>query len=167
MSEEDFSADAALARAVNGYELFGERLKPYSMSRKDAADLMGAQYPFLSLEDADRLRKTGRYSGMKRDAAVVLWLCTIKDEDDLTDDDKNAWSPERAFRNPQAALTEAMRWINSQTWNDSKSEDFTKAVAVAFAVILDAELSQFLVQPEGPKGDAKKKRNTPPPIKSK
>ena len=59
MSDEiDDPSLGAFERAIAGYELFGERLRPYSQSRKDAAQLMGLQYPFLSAEDKDRLNKT-------------------------------------------------------------------------------------------------------------
>ncbi len=163
MSDE---SEAAFQQAVVCYTLFGETLRPYSMSRKDAAERMGLEYPFLSTEDAQRLAKTHRYAGMKKDVAIVLWLCSVKNGDELTEETRHDWTPERAFTHPTEALMEAMRWTNEQAWADNRKPEFTEAAMTAFAIVHDCEVSDFYVKAEGPKG-GKKKANTPSPTARK
>lgn len=159
--ESEQSSDAAYSRAIARYDLFGEKLRPYSQVRRDAADLMGLQYPWLSEEDADRLRKTNHYPAIKRDTAIVLWLCSIPDEEDLSQSDiaEKKWTPERACAYPIAATREAMTWLNSKSWGNIDDREFLTASGTMCAIRLDVELSSFKVQTDEP-GEQKKSKTT-------
>lgn len=163
MIDETDDIGMAVHRAENGYQLFGDTLRPWSQSRKDAAEIMGLQYPILTMEDAESLRTRMRYPAIKRDVAITLWLATRRDAMDLEDKDRQAgeWTPERAFMAPQAALLEAMVWANEQKWGDSKTVEFTEAAQVAFAMIMDVNISEFSAKVEGGNGAEKKMASTP------
>ena len=166
MSDE---TEEAFDRAVAGYDLFGETLRPYSESRKDAAELMGLQYPYLSTEDHDRLTKTNRYPAMKRDAAIVLWLCSIKDSMDLTQEDVKAgeWTPERAFLHPAMALETALAWINSKEWGNTSRPKFVMACGVMVQIVMDDFNSAFKLDVELAGKVEKKRESSPSPAKRK
>ncbi len=53
----------------------GKELQPYSASREAAADAMGLRYGSVGEEGQQQFLRTGLYPGMKRDIAIVLWLC--------------------------------------------------------------------------------------------
>lgn len=163
MSDEE----QAYERAEHGYTLFGETLRPYSLSRKDAAGVMGLTYPFLTPEDRQRMISTGRYSRIKPDAAIVLWLCSLPDTEELDEEQRKEalWTPERAFSLPSHATLAAMAWINSKPFGDQIKPEFTEAAATMFAIIMDKEVSDFWVRPEGPK--AEKKSTTTPRLRGR
>jgi hypothetical protein len=139
--------EAAFIAAKAGYELFGEPLKPYSPSRKLAAQTMGCMFPAIGDEAQAHLERTGVYPGVVKDALIVLWLCTLKDAGDLSAEDvkAGAWTPARAMLKPADALNAAIEWAERTEIIDLSTKRTFEALTVFLAIVTAVEASQFTV----------------------
>lgn len=137
------------------YTLFGEELRPYSASRKVAANAMGMIFPAIGEEGAKRFEAGKPYDGFLKDAILCLWLCSIPDARDLTKDEMRAgqWTPQRAIDQPEAAKESAFEWADGKGIADMASEQFVEAGQVALAILLKVEAAKFTLQvPDAPPG---------------
>lgn len=144
-------------KAAAGYELFGEPLRKWSQSRKNAADSMGIKFPLrLSEAEIEGIQKNAPYPGIRMDTAIVLWLLSLPDTSDLTlaEVKGGAWTPERAFRQPEKALEAAMEWLGSQEW-EPDLQRFTEASVTAMFVASGASLAAFEIETSGQAGEKK------------
>jgi hypothetical protein len=74
-------------------------LQPWTADRVIAAQSMGMIWPNVGKEGFDQYDRTKTYPGALRDAIIVLWLCTLSDE-----------QVEEADRAPNGALIRAKKW---------------------------------------------------------
>jgi hypothetical protein len=136
----------AFEEAKAGHELFDEELKPFSPSRKVAAQTMGMLYPLIGDSGAEQLEKMGTYPGMIKDIAIVLWLCTLEDSVDRRSSD---WTPSKALRKPDEALEVAIDWAAEKSIIDLSSEPAQKAMMVFMSVVTADLETQFQIKVEG------------------
>lgn len=130
-----------------GYELFGEPLRPYSASRKVAANSMGVLYPMIGEEGAAQFQKTNSYPGILKDCLCVLWLCSLPDAHEVTADQVKAgqFTPSRALSKPQEAFDAAMAWADPKGLCDMGSEAFSVAVQTFVAIVTGVEAAKFQI----------------------
>lgn len=104
-TSEEFTPEQAFVGSLATPEIFGEALRPFSFSRKLAAQSMGCRAPAISGAALESLRTTGLYPGAQNDAIIVTWLRTIKDNSEMTPADYRAgeFTPERALHQPEQA----------------------------------------------------------------
>ncbi len=135
-----------------GHILFGEELRPYSPSRKIAAQSMGMVFPFLSEAAADQHARTGSYAGQLKDVIIVLWLCTLKDPSDLTKKEVKAqvWTPSRAGNKPELAMEVAMAWAVENGIIDTDKQPYRDAKLIWQAIIQNISASEFRLMLEEP-----------------
>jgi hypothetical protein len=136
---QEQGAEAAFEAAKQGFELFGKPLKPYSPSRKVAAQSMGLMYPYIGEERAAIFEDTGMYPGMLTDAIILLWLCTLPDQ--RTPSDK--WTPDAAAKKPGAAKIAATFWATAAGMVETMSKEFQEAQQVFMAIVSGVEASKF------------------------
>lgn len=143
-------------RAKAGFELFGEPLRPYSASRKVAAQSMGTLYPMIGEEGAAQFARTSAYPGMLNDIMCVLWLCSLPDPHQLSLDEvrSGAWTPTLAFRKPHEAASAALEWAEKKGMVDMMGEPFAEAAKTFMSIVSPVEDAKFQVQTNGPKGGA-------------
>lgn len=149
--QEMEEAEHAYQAAAVGFTLFSEPLAPYSYTRKFAAQSLGMLYPLIGEEGAAQLERTGVYAGALKDAAILLWLCTLKDASDLTRDDLRAgeWTPARASIKPAEALAVAMEWADNQRLTDMSGARFAEAWQVFTAISMGVAASEFVLEVPG------------------
>ena len=59
----------------------GKPLRPFSWRRQEAADKLGLLFFKLHDDVADEFAETGTYDGIAGDAAIVVYLCTLSDNE--------------------------------------------------------------------------------------
>jgi hypothetical protein len=89
--------DAAFTQS-DGHHLNGLTLQPYTPERMWAADAMGIRYGKLSAVAAKQYTRTGTYPGMEGDVGIVIWLCSLTEDEEVR----------AARRDPEGAETEAV-----------------------------------------------------------
>jgi hypothetical protein len=138
-------AEEAFVSAKAGFQLFGELLKPFTPSRKVAAQSMGMLYPFVGEGGLDQMNATGSYPGMLKDVIVCLWLCTLKDPSDQTLQEVKAgeWNPSRAIAKPTQALESAMGWAEKLGIMDMNGKKYREAAQVFMAIVSGVSASEF------------------------
>ncbi len=150
-------------QTVAGYQLFGEPLRKWSTDRKNAADSMGVLWPMIGDARWATWEETGRYPGMKKDVAIILWLLSLKPASELSKDEvkSRTWTPDKAFNNPSGAVEEAMRWIDEQSWGDMSHPQFFEAANVALSIVAGVAASQFIISSEDGADEKKMASSTP------
>lgn len=143
-------SEIAIVKA--GFEFLGEPLKPWTPSRKVAAQSMGMLYPFIGESGSKQLDAAGHYPGMTKDIVILLWLCTVKDAADLTRDEVRAkvWTPSRALMNPSEAMLEAMAWAEINGVSDVYSKAYEEAVFIFPQIAAPPEAAQFKIEGSEP-----------------
>lgn len=152
--EEAFHEDAA-ARAFEdakrGFELTvtdkegKETIIPlagYSPSRKLAANKMGMTYPYIGESEFDRLLQFGGYAGCLEDTIILMWLCSLPDNDPA----RKAWTPDAAAKRPAQAKLEAIAWAARMDMVDVEKPNFVNAFGVFFAIQNGMTASEFRLQ---------------------
>ncbi len=66
-----------------GHSLNGLTLQPYTIERMWAADAMGLRYGRLSEAAARQFGLDNTYPGMNGDVAIVVWLCSLTDPEEV------------------------------------------------------------------------------------
>ena len=157
-----YSSDQAFLGAVAGNTLGDEPLRPFSFSRKIAAQCMGCQAPMLSGAAREAMSNTGLYPGALNDTIIVLWLCTLKDASEITLEDfkSGAFSPERAINQPAEAAEKARTWAELKGLGDVASEAFVEAWKKFLSIMFGIDASIFEVQVEN---DRMPSQEEPPP----
>lgn len=130
--------------ARTSFELFGQPLKKYSISRKLAADAMGIIYGRLPPDSEERLKTTGTYPGLLRDVVCVLWLCSISAASEQTEEEarKGSWTPARALLRPGEAMDAAMAWAEPLGLADD-AEKLGEAAQVFAAIMNNVSAAEF------------------------
>ncbi len=160
--------EKAFIEAKRGFELFGEPLHPWGISRKIAGDAMGKKFPHgLSEGDAERVTKTMSYAGMFLDVIIVCWLCSLKDPSEQTKEDikSGAWNPSKALRTPDGALEAAIAWAEKHGMAETKFSEnpeecdvqgkkFIEAKEVFFAIVTGEDISKFRIEVEKVTGES-------------
>ncbi len=160
MSEETapYQPDETFIGAKAGLELFDEPLRNFSYSRKVAAQTMGCMAPAIGA-GFDQMKTTGLYPGAFNDTIIVLWLCRLKDNSEITGDEWRAgeFTPERAMRQPAEALEKAHAWAEVAGMTDIVAPNFLKAYEVFMQIVFGIEASAFEVKVDTtgspPRGD--------------
>lgn len=147
--EPELTVEKAAEEARAGYDLFGQDLQPYSPSRKVAAQAMGMIYPFVPDSGQEQLLATGTYPGMLKDAVIVLWLCTLPDQQPEKQVGAPVWTPSRALRKPENAFDVALAWGEEQGMLNATDPKFLEAAKVFMAIVSGVAVSEFDVQVEG------------------
>lgn len=128
------------ARTLNA----GVEIQPYSPSRVVAAQAMGLKYPNIGPDSLEAFNKTGIYPGALQDVLIVLWLCSIADDKEVT----------RALRAPDDALSKAIAWGATQGIIDTKSDAWWAAYNVFIDIMVEINASRGDPQlPDSPQDD--------------
>lgn len=151
MGNEPHPAEKAFLDARTGFELFGQPLKPYTPSRKVAAQSMGMLYPFVGEEGQEQMARTGVYPGQLKDVIILLWLCSLQDPLELTADDIRAgkWTPTRANQAPAKAYKAAEDWAASKQITDTLTPTSREAFQVFMAIVSGVAAGEFRLALEG------------------
>lgn len=147
------SPEQAFIGAKVGYEFDGIPLRPYSASRKVAAQSLGLLYPYIGDAGAELVEKTGVYPGALLDTIIVLWLCSLPDPQDLTiaEHRDGAWTPARAMSRQDAAKEEMMAWADRHGILDVQCEKFLGAYQIFIAILSGVSASEFQLKVDGVK----------------
>lgn len=129
--EDITEVDRAFIDSEN-HSLNGEKLQPYSLARKVAAQAMGLFYGHVDEADRDRFRREKVYPGALRDMIIVLWLCTLKDDDEI----------DAASRAPKAAVKRAYAWAETEGVANMDHEKFWKAYILFHDIMGEVAASQ-------------------------
>ncbi len=127
-----------IAAVKAGFEFRGQPLRPYSPSRKVAAQTMGMIYPFVGRDGQAQMEATGMYPGAIKDVLIVLWLCSLPDAPEVA---KDAWSPSLALRRPVLAMDEAMEWAGALI--DVGSAEWAEAFELFLKIVVPTEQAKF------------------------
>lgn len=104
----------------DGHLFLGERLQPYTASRIVAAQAMGLIYPKIGNDGLAQLKKTGLYPGELKDMIIVLWLCRLKEKEEVS----------AALMDPIAAYDAAEKWAGEIGLCDMTSDVFAYGLLV-------------------------------------
>lgn len=150
MSEETDHPEKSFIEAKRGFELFSADLKPYSASRKVAAQAMGMRWPFIGEDALAQFQATNMYPGAIRDCIIVLWLCSIQDpsEQSLEAVKAKEWNPSRALSKPDDARTVALEWADKAGITDPTGPKFAEAFQVFFAIVSGVDAASFTLERE-------------------
>jgi hypothetical protein len=132
---ESGKVDQAFIESHN-HALGDLRLEPYSPARIIAAQAMGLHYGSIDAAGMAQFNKTKVYPGAIRDIAVVLWLCSIRDESEI----------DAAARDPVGAAKKMQTWSARLGILDTGNAAFWDAYVLFFKIMNDIQASR--VQPE-------------------
>lgn len=164
-THQEYTPDQAVLESKATPDLFGVPLRPFSFSRKIAAQTMGCIAPGVP-DFGEHLKTTGTYPGALNDVIIALWLCTLKDPSELTREDILAgeFTPERVLARPQDALAKAHVWGELHGLGDGlMSEKGFAAWKVFLGIMFAIDASVFEVKMEDLGG--LKSREEPPKAK--
>lgn len=92
---KEITPDQSFIESV-GHSLNGLELQPYTIERQWAADAVGLRYGRLSEAAARQFSEDNTYPGMAGDVAIVIWLCSLKDSDEIHSARRNPNESEKA-----------------------------------------------------------------------
>ncbi len=156
MTEEppDIGHEEAITDAFlnsHNHKLGDLELEPYTPPRRIAAQAIGLFYGSLDEAGIAQLEATKLYPGVVRDIAVVLWLCSLKD------DPKNGVTAERlideAARDRLGSARKAVQFAEEHGLVDTADESFWDGYAV---------FARIQKQVADSRVEAKKKTVNPP-----
>jgi len=114
---------------LDGQLMVGEvKLAPYSASREAAADSMGIKYGRIGEGGRGLYVRNGMYPGIKRDIAIIIWLCAKATEEEIDNAGMDGVISTRA----------AVAWADKLGLFDVRSDTFDQAYK-AFHEILRAK----------------------------
>ena len=119
-----------------GHSLNGLELQPYTIERMWAADAMGLRYGRLSRTAVKQFHSNNTYPGMNGDVAIVIWLCSLSDPEEVR----------AARRNPSDAEETAIKFAEENKIASPKQKKFWDAYEV-FLKIMD-EIHAAYSEPE-------------------
>jgi hypothetical protein len=126
----DDPAEEAFVQS-EAHELGNLELQPYTADRAIAAQAMFLRYGFVDDAGVEFFKAHRIYPGAVRDVAIVLWLCSLKDE--ITID--------KACRDPIAGARKAVEWLHERKWDNPRAEQFWKAYAVFMRIMAEVDAS--------------------------
>jgi hypothetical protein len=125
------AADKAFSQSAS-HSLFADiALQPYTPARVVAAQAIGMRYPNIGGDALETFNKTGIYPGALQDVLIVLWLCSLSDDKDVT----------RAMRSTDEALGKAITWGASVGITDTKTESWWAAYYKFIDIMTDINAS--------------------------
>jgi len=127
----------------DGHSLNGLTLQPYTIERMWAADAMGLRYGYLTKTAIQQFRRNNTYPGMSGDVAIVIWLCSLEDIEEVR----------AARRNPSSAEESAVRFAEEHKMANPKQKQFWLAYDV-FLKIMD-EIHKAYAEPDVPEIEKK------------
>lgn len=122
-----------------GHSLNGLKLEPYTIERMWAADAIGLRYGRLTKAAAKQFGEDQSYPGMEADVAIVLWLCSLTDLEEVR----------AARRNPAQAEETAAKFAVEHRAASKKQKNFWNGYTI-FLKIMD-EIHVAFAEPEGQK----------------
>jgi hypothetical protein len=131
------------AHSLNGLEL-----EPYTIERMWAADAIGLRYGRLTKAQAKQLSEDNTYPGMEADTVIVVWLCSLKDVEEVNG----------ARRNPVQANQAAIKWAIEHKMASKLQKNFREAYRV-FNTIMDEVFAAY-GEPEGTEKKTERKATT-------
>jgi hypothetical protein len=134
----DDPAEAAFTQS-DAHALGDLDLQPYTPDRVWAAQAMGLRYGFIDDAGVEFFKEHRIYPGALRDVAIILWLCSLKDELDI----------DKACRNPVAAARKAATWSHDHKMDNPRGEDFWKAYAVFMRIMAEVDASVSVPEATG------------------
>jgi hypothetical protein len=118
------------------HSLNGTKLEPYTVERMWAADSMGLRWGRLSSPAAKQFATDNTYPGMSGDVAIVMWLCSVTDVEEIR----------CARRDPSPAEEKAIAFAEKHKIASPKQKEFW----LAYKVFLDmmTEVHVAYAEPE-------------------
>jgi len=136
----DVTSETAFVESES-HRFNGEELQPYSPARMWAADAMNLHYGRIDDAGMKMFYKERIYPGAVSDVGIVMWLCTLKDEERI----------DKARRDPMTASIEAAKWAQDHGIATSRSKKFWPAYATFLRIMQELQVST---------GEAEKKTET-------
>jgi hypothetical protein len=128
--------------AAASHVFAGINLQPYTPARIVAAQAIGLKYPNIAEDALESFNKTGIYPGALQDVLIVLWLCTLTEDKQVT----------RALRSPDESLGKAITWGATHGITDTKSEAWWAAYDVFINIMVQINASRS--DPQLPTSDS-------------
>jgi hypothetical protein len=116
--------DAAFIES-DGHQVNGLKLQPYTPERMWAADAMGLRYGHLSKAASMQFIHKGTYPGMEADVAIVIWLCSLKDVEEVR----------AARRDPDQAEDAAITFARNNNIVSTKRNEWWDAYKVFLKIM--------------------------------
>lgn len=114
-----------------GHSLNGTKLEPYTIERMWAADSMGLRWGRLSPAAAQQFAKDNTYPGMNGDTAIVMWLCSVADLDEIR----------CARRDPADAEDKVIAFAEKHKIASPKQTAFWEAYRVFLAIMTEVHVA--------------------------
>jgi len=113
------------------HTLNGTRLEPYTIERMWAADSMGLRWGRLSTPAAKQFAQDNTYPGMSGDVAIVMWLCSMKDMEEIR----------CARRDPAPAEDKAITFAEKHKIASPKQKEFWDAYRVFLDIMTEVHVA--------------------------
>ena len=114
------------------HEFNGFKLQPWSPARIVAAQAMGLHYGSVDEAGRERFKTDKIYPGAQRDMTIVLWLCSLKTEEEA----------DAAGRAPNPAMTKAYKFASEHGLLDSVNDTFWKGFIVFLDIMNEVSMSR-------------------------
>jgi hypothetical protein len=108
-----------------GHSLNGLTLQPYTIERMWAADAMGLRYGRLSKAASRQFGTDSTYPGMNGDVAIVIWLCSLTDPEEVR----------AARREPGQAEELAIKFASEHKLASPKQNNFWNAYNIFLKIM--------------------------------
>lgn len=122
------------------YEFNGQAMQPYSASREAAADCMALKYSTLNEADVGRFEETGEYPGMRRDIAIIMWLCCKATEEEI----------DLAGVNGIMAARKAVEWAREVGLQNTNSTAFQEGRKATMSLLNDVWSARTKAEKKSP-----------------
>lgn len=113
------------------HKLNSIELQPYTIERMWAADSMGLRWGRLSKQAAKQFGKETTYPGMVGDVAIIMWLCSTTDDEEI----------KSARRDPSPAEDKAAEFAKEHKIASSKQAEFWQAYRVFLDIMTEVHAS--------------------------
>jgi hypothetical protein len=123
-------ADAAFTHSDN-HALGDLKLQPFTIDRQWAAEMMELRWGYVDRAGIEFLRKHGRYPGASRDVALVLWLCSLTDDDEIR----------QVRRDPISAESKVAEFVAKYKLG-ARGEEFERAYDLFLTIMNEIERSK-------------------------
>jgi hypothetical protein len=113
------------------HKLNSIELQPYTIERMWAADSMGLRWGRLSAPAAKQFAKDNTYPGMSGDVAIVMWLCSTTDDEEI----------KCARRDPSPAEDKAAEFAKKHKIASPKQTEFWQAYKVFLDIMTEVHVA--------------------------
>lgn len=122
--------EAAFMESVE-HKLNGTKLEAYTIERMWAADSMGLRWGRLSNSAAKQFATDNTYPGMEGDTAIIMWLCSVTDLDEIR----------TARRDPSPAEDKAIKFAEKHKIASKKQKEFWEAYKVFLNIMTEVHVA--------------------------